>query len=67
MSKTEFGHLYRACMRAFGNVFEITKKGNVRAGGRLYCYSFETGRFYDIEKRTAFAGSGERLYGRRLL
>ena len=60
MTKTEMGHLHRACLRAFGNVFEITKKGNVKAGGRLYCYSFETGRFYDLGSKTVFGEKQER-------
>ena len=45
----DLGHLYRACLRVFEDRgFAITSQGNVKAGGRLYSYSFETGRFYDI-------------------
>ena len=45
----DIGHLYRVCRRVFKDIgFAIDSKGNVKAGGRLYCYSFETGRFYDI-------------------
>jgi hypothetical protein len=49
LSASERGRIHRAAVRAFGTSdFTIDRKGNVKYAERIYSFSFETGRFYEI-------------------